>query len=222
MCQTTWRRGSDAVSLILMSRCANLPVYITGRIFRPAAAVRTDLSYPDPIDAILLDPTFLFGAKPMDGGSLLFDLPPQDRHSRKARRKTPVAASRPQPIRDAILGMLTEPRTVKQIAEHINRRTCIATGHLRAMQAKGLAVRLSWGVWVRPDRCSNAPDPSSIKRNYPAQDLVLAHLKEPQSFTDLLEKTGQSRSTLQHSLQKLQERDVIKALDDSRFVIGLS
>lgn len=81
----------------------------------------------------------------MDGGSLRFDLPPQDRHSPKARRATPVATSRPQPIRDAILRMLTEPRTVKQIAEHIGRRTCIATGHLRAMQAKGLAVRLSWG-----------------------------------------------------------------------------
>ena len=145
----------------------------------------------------------------MDGGNVLFDLPPQDRHSRKARRDTPVAAGRPQPIRDAILGMLTEPRTVKQIAEHINRRTCIATGHLRAMQAKGLAVRLSWGVWVRQDRCSNAPDPSSIRRNYPTQDLVLAHLKTPRTFENLLEKTGQSRSTLQHSLLKLQERGII-------------
>ncbi len=145
----------------------------------------------------------------MDGGNLLFDLPPQDRHSRKARRDTLVAAGRPQPIRDAILGMLTEPRTVKQIAEHINRRTCIATGHLRAMQAKGLAVRLSWGVWVRQDRCSNAPDPARIRRNYPTQDVVLIHLKEPGTFEDLLQRTGQSRSTLQHSLIKLLERGII-------------
>lgn len=156
----------------------------------------------------------------MDGGSLLFDLPPQDRHSPKARRATPVATSRPQPIRDAILRMLTEPRTVKQIAEHIGRRTCIATGHLRAMQAKGLAVRLSWGVWVRQDRCSNAPDPASIRRNYPAQDVVLAHLKEPRTFADLLQKTGQSRSTLQHSLLKLQERGIVTRYLDDKFILS--
>ncbi len=158
----------------------------------------------------------------MDGVNLLFDLPPRDRHTRKARRDTPVATSRPQPIRDAILGMLTEPRTVKQIAEHINRRTCIATGHLRAMQAKGLAVRLSWGVWVRYDRCPNPPNPADIRRSYPAQDVVLAHLKEPRTFADLLEKTGQSRSTLQHSLVKLQGRGIVKPLDDRRFVVESS
>ena len=156
----------------------------------------------------------------MDGGNLLFDLPPQDRHSRKARRDTPIAASRPQPIRDAILGMLTEPRTVKQIAEHINRRTCIATGHMRAMQAKGLAVRLSWGVWVRQDRCSNAPDPANIRRNYPTQDVVLTHLKVPRTFEDLLQSTGQSRSTLQHSLTKLQDRGIVVLQGDRMFAVA--
>lgn len=156
----------------------------------------------------------------MDGVNLLFDLPPQDRHTRKTRRDTPVATSRPQPIRDAILGMLTEPHTVKQIAEHINRRTCIATGHLRAMQVKGLAVRLSWGVWVRQDRCQNAPSPVDIRRSYPAQDVVLAHLEEPRTFADLLEKTGQSRSTLQHLLSKLQERGIVIVLEDCRFALA--
>ena len=158
----------------------------------------------------------------MDGGNLLFDLPLQDRHSRKVRRDTPVAAGRPQPIRDAILGMLTEPRTVKQIAEHINRRTCIATGHLRAMQAKGLAVRLSWGVWVRQDRCSNAPDPSSIRRNCPTQDVVLAHLKTPRTFEDMLQSTSQSRTTLHHSLLKLQERGLVFRGSDDRFALSAS
>ena len=158
----------------------------------------------------------------MDGGNLLFDLPTRDRHSRKTRRDIPVATSRPQPIRDAILGILTEPRTVKQIANHIDRRTCVATGHLRAMQAKGLAVRLSWGVWVRQDRCSNAPDPAGIRRNYPTQDLVMTYLQEPQSFEDLLEKTGQSHSTLQQSLAKLQERGLIARRLDDRFALSTS
>ncbi|NPD66323.1 hypothetical protein HN018_23455 (plasmid) [Lichenicola cladoniae] len=155
----------------------------------------------------------------MDGGNLLFDLPARDRQSPKTRREPPVATSRPQPIRDAILDLLTKPHTVKQVAEHIDRRTSIATGHLRAMEAKGLAVRVSWGVWVRRDRCQNAPDPANIQRNCPAQEMVLRHLTKPRTLDDLLQKTGQSRSKLQHSLLKLQERGIVTRGADTK--IGL-
>ena len=158
----------------------------------------------------------------MDGGNLLFDLPARDRQSRKTRREPPVATGRPQPIRDAILDLLTKPHTVKQVAEHIQRRTCIATGHLRAMQAKGLAVRLSWGVWVRQDRCRNAPDPAKIQRNCPVQEMVLKHLTKPRTLDDLLQKTGQSRSKLQHSLLRLQERGIVTRGLDKKIALSAS
>jgi hypothetical protein len=69
----------------------------------------------------------------MDRGDLLFDLPPLE-----PGRRRPIhpASPRRQPIRNAILAYLTEPRTVKQIADRIGRRTSVATGHLRAMRAK--------------------------------------------------------------------------------------
>ncbi len=100
----------------------------------------------------------------MDRGNLLFELPQQIGPQRP--RGT---VHRPQPIRDSILAYLDEPRTAKAIAVHIDRRTSIATGHLRAMRLRELVVRLSWGVWVRRDQCDNAPEHSTILRTKSAQ-----------------------------------------------------
>ncbi len=69
----------------------------------------------------------------MDGSPMLFDLPPV-RSSRVSSRSTPSGTTRKQPIRDAIMAYLTEARSAKQIAEHIERKVSIATGHLRAMR----------------------------------------------------------------------------------------
>lgn len=63
-----------------------------------------------------------------------------------------VALHRPQPIRDAILDYLTEPRRAMQIAAHIKRSTATATGHLAAMKRRGLVVSVKHGVYARPDR----------------------------------------------------------------------
>ncbi len=79
----------------------------------------------------------------MDGGNLLFDLPQQRGSQRSAGSPARLSVRRAQPIRDAIMTFLLKPRTVKEIAVRIGRKTCIATGHLRAMRAKNLVVRLS-------------------------------------------------------------------------------
>ena len=110
----------------------------------------------------------------MDGGRLLFDLPTQISPQR------PRATShRPQPIRNSILAYLQQPRTVTEIAAHIDRRACVVTGHLRAMRLRDLVVRLSWGVWLRRDLCPNAPEHSTIRRPKSAQDLLPEIIKEP-------------------------------------------
>ncbi len=58
---------------------------------------------------------------------------------------------RPQPIRDAILAFLTEPRSARAIADHIDRRVPIATGHLAAMQRRGLVRRLGYAAYALAD-----------------------------------------------------------------------
>ncbi len=66
---------------------------------------------------------------------------------------SPVSLHRPQPIRDAILAYLTEPRRAMEIAAHIKRPIATATGHLAAMKRRGLVVSVKHGVYARPDRC---------------------------------------------------------------------
>lgn len=111
----------------------------------------------------------------MDGAHLLFDLPPQigPQSSRGVTR-------RPQPIRNSILAYLQQPRTVTEIAAHIDRRTCVVTGHLRAMRLRGLVVRLAWGVWLCRDLCTGAPDHSTIRRPKSTQDLLPEIVREPE------------------------------------------
>jgi len=58
---------------------------------------------------------------------------------------------RPQPIRDAILAFLTEPRSARAIADHIGRPVPTATGHLAAMRRRGLVLRLGFAAYARAD-----------------------------------------------------------------------
>ena len=69
---------------------------------------------------------------------------------------------RPQPIRDAILRFLSEPRSAQAIAEHIKRPVPTATGHLAAMRRLGLVVRLGYAAYARADY---AGPPLSFHRN---------------------------------------------------------
>lgn len=111
----------------------------------------------------------------MDGGHLLFDLPQQI-----SPQRPQGITRRPQPIRNSVLAYLQQPRTVTEIAAHIDRRACVVTGHLRAMRLRGLVVRLAWGVWLRRDLCADAPDHSTIRRPKSKQDLLQEIVREPE------------------------------------------
>jgi DNA-binding IclR family transcriptional regulator len=56
---------------------------------------------------------------------------------------------RAQPIRDAILAFLDEPRQVQDVAAPIGRPVSNAASHLVAMQRRGLVVRTAHGRYER-------------------------------------------------------------------------
>jgi hypothetical protein len=155
----------------------------------------------------------------MDRGNLLFDLPPPRQTRRGAHHPPASTSQRRHPIRDAIMAFLVEPRTVKQVADHIERRTSTATGHLRAMHRKALIVRLRWGIWVRRDKCVNPPDQTSIRRGRPTQDALLDHLHEPKTLEELEQITGNPRRCLQSALIAMVKRASLERGDDGRFVV---
>ena len=66
-------------------------------------------------------------------------------------RQIAAKPTRPQPIRDAILRFLSEPRSAGEIAEHIERPVPTATGHLRAMMERGLVRRIAFGTYALAD-----------------------------------------------------------------------
>ena len=127
----------------------------------------------------------------MDGSPMLFDLPPV-RSNRASSRSPTSGATRKQPIRDAIMAYLTEVRSAKQIAEHIERKISIATGHLRAMRERGLVVRVGWGQYVRADQCETPPDPTTITRTNSTKELVRRYASEAQSLQQLQILTSRS------------------------------
>ena len=61
-----------------------------------------------------------------------------------------VNGMRPQPIRDAILAFLVQPRQAFNIAREVGRTVPNVTGHLRAMLTLGLVERVAYGRYARP------------------------------------------------------------------------
>ncbi|QDD92857.1 Transcriptional regulator, ArsR family (plasmid) [Roseomonas mucosa] len=55
-----------------------------------------------------------------------------------------------QPVRDAILESLSEPRQAVEIARVVERTVPNVTGHLRAMLRRGLVERIAYGRYARP------------------------------------------------------------------------
>ena len=140
----------------------------------------------------------------MDGSPMLFDLPPV-RSNRAASRAPARGTTRKQPIRDAIMAYLTEARSAKQIAEHIERKVSIATGHLRAMGIRGLVVRVGWGQYIRSDRCDVPPDPTTITRANSTMSLVQRHVAEAESLEHLQTLTGRSAIRVLQAVQRLRD-----------------
>lgn len=80
-------------------------------------------------------------------GYALYGLP--DASLPSAMGSRPV---RTQPIRDAILAYVAEPRRACEIAAHIARPIATTTGHLAAMRRIGLIVQTERGVYLRANR----------------------------------------------------------------------
>jgi len=66
---------------------------------------------------------------------------------------------RRQPIRDAILAFVGEPRQAQDVAAHIGRPVSTATGHLAAMRRLGLVLRIAHGRYQRAE-----PTPGRMRR----------------------------------------------------------
>jgi DNA-binding MarR family transcriptional regulator len=114
------------------------------------------------------------------------------------------------------MASLTEPHIVKEIAVGTDRTTSNVTGHLRATRRNNLVVRLSWGVWVRRDKCEAVPDYANIRRGNPAQER-LEHLHEPKTLSELQQIANRPGDILLMILTKMIKRGDVERRPDERF-----
>lgn len=83
-------------------------------------------------------------------------------------------ATRSAPIREAILLFLSQPRTAREIAEHINRPVPTATGHLSAALKRGLVKRMAGSAYVRSDYAdAGSCCPSPARRRATDRDTII-------------------------------------------------
>ena len=114
-----------------------------------------------------------------------------------------AARARPQPVRDAILAYLTEPRQAHEIAAHTCSAPSVTTGHLRAMLARNLVVRTGFGRYERADLVGASAAAATIKRPATAQDIVLGCLDQPARRADLRRKCNLRAKTISGALAAL-------------------
>jgi len=81
-------------------------------------------------------------------------------------------SGRPQPIRDAILAFLGEPRQAQDVAAHIGRPVSTATGHLAAMRRLGLVLRIAPGRYERAVVAGTAPDAHGDRGTVPVRSAL--------------------------------------------------
>lgn len=100
--------------------------------------------------------------------------------------------ARPQPIRDAILAFLSEPRQAWEVAAHIGRSIPNATGHLTAMCRCGVSVRVGYGRYERVGPAQESLRQEAITRSLPVRDAVVAHLGQPAHHSEIARAAGRS------------------------------
>jgi len=111
--------------------------------------------------------------------------------------------SRPQPIRDAILAYLSEPRQAKEVATHIDRPVPDATGHLAAMRRLGLVVRTGYGRYERADLLADGARPAVVVRPHPVREATLECLDRPMHCDAVAVVTGRTPVRALHALRQL-------------------
>src|SRR5271165_5851478 len=117
---------------------------------------------------------------------------------------------RPQPIRDAILAYLTEPRLARDIALHIDRPVPTATGRLAAMRRRGLVKRIAYAVYAPPDWPAPAETMGQSAKSQPTRTAILAYLTEPRSVRQITLHIDRSSDTTRSHLTDMRRRGLIK------------
>ncbi len=120
----------------------------------------------------------------------------------------PYPISRAQPVRDAILAFLTEPRQVNAVAVHVSRSKSAAARHLHAMQRTGAVVRASWETYARADP---HPAPSQpMQRPQPIRDAILAFLADqPRQAEAVAAHIARSTATATGHLTAMRRRGLV-------------
>lgn len=119
--------------------------------------------------------------------------------------KRPTRAIRPQPIRDAILRFMTQPRSAGEIADHIDRPVPTTTGHLRAMIKLGLVRRIAFATYA-PGSYRGPQVRLPQRRSESTSELrgqLTALLAEPHSLEHLHQKTGVPVQVVHRALRDL-------------------
>jgi DNA-binding IclR family transcriptional regulator len=124
--------------------------------------------------------------------------------------------ARPQPIPDAILAYLSEPRMAVDIARHIKRPVPTTTGHLAAMRRLGLVDRVGYGLYALHGTAPAAWDEAFQPRRKQvageagqrAATLALASkirraLSSPCRPSDLAQHLGEPRDAVKAVLERL-------------------
>src|SRR5271165_488307 len=117
---------------------------------------------------------------------------------------------RPQPIRDAILAYLTELRSARDIALHIDRPVPTATGHLAAMRRRGLAKRIAYATYAPPDWPAAADTLGKLARSHTISDAILEYLTEPRTVREIAVQIDRPGRVVPDHLTVMRRRGLIK------------
>jgi hypothetical protein len=117
---------------------------------------------------------------------------------------------RPQPIRDAILAYLTEPRLARDIALHIDRPVPTATGHLAAMRRRCRVKRIAYAVYAAPDWPAPAETMGPSAKSPLTRAAILAYLTEPRCVREIALHIDRSRETTGSHLTDMRRSGLIK------------
>lgn len=93
--------------------------------------------------------------------------------------------ARAQPVRDAILAFMTEPRQAFEIARHTGKSTASITGHMRTMLVLGLVERVAYGRYALAGTSVVPPNNVAFMRPDSRTDAVLATLTHPKTSDEV-------------------------------------
>jgi hypothetical protein len=114
-------------------------------------------------------------------------------------------ATRRSPVRDMIIGFLSEPRRAADIAAHIQRTVPITTGHLAAMQRLGLVKRIGRATYALATYTGERTELGARKSGSAVvlrQKLRLL-LTERRSLSDLCAETHEPSDAIVAALRDL-------------------